>query len=94
MPRTPGSSIPPGSAAGSFAGAIENVAELPAWQTASLWWPDDHAWCVATEVDHDSTYVGCSPGCLDALLGEPALEVFAIDPAAGITYDADRVNRS
>jgi hypothetical protein len=49
---------------------------------------------VATEVDHDSTYVGCSPGCLDALLGEPALEVFAIDPAAGITYDADRVNRS
>ena len=38
-----------------FRGSLEMVPELsqyPPWgQSPSLWWPEDRAWCVATEVD-------------------------------------------
>jgi hypothetical protein len=40
-----------------------------------LWWPDDRAWCVATDIDLDSTYVGASREGVARLLAEPALEV-------------------
>ncbi len=41
----------------------------PPWtdQAANIWWPDDRAWCVATEVDLESTYVGGSAACITAL---------------------------
>jgi hypothetical protein len=76
-------------------GPIEGVfapCEAPFKQTANIWWPDDHAWCVATEVDLDSTYIGGSAACIAALVAAPELEAYAIDPAAGITYDSDTVN--
>jgi hypothetical protein len=52
----------------------------------SIWWPDDHAWCVATEIDLDSTYVGGARDCIAALLAEPRLETFpaAIDDRLGV----------
>src|SRR3954466_10197155 len=28
------------------------------YQSPSMWWPEDHAWFVSTEVDHAWTYVG------------------------------------
>lgn len=40
----------------------------------SLWWPADHAWCVATEIDFDSTYVGGSPACIEAILAAEGIE--------------------
>ena len=43
-------------------------------QSASLWWPADHAWCVATEVDFAWTYVGGPRSCIDALLADPRLD--------------------
>jgi hypothetical protein len=43
-------------------------------QSASLWWPADHAWCVATEVDHAWTYVGGSRAVINAILADPRLE--------------------
>lgn len=49
----------------------------PAWphhMSANLWWPADHAWCVATEVDFAWTYVGASRACIDAVLADPRLE--------------------
>lgn len=53
-----------------------------AFQSASLWWPDDHAWCVATEIDFDSTYVGCDDRCCDEILSLGDVESFEVDPAA------------
>jgi hypothetical protein len=61
-------------------------------QSANIWWPDDRAWCVATEIDFKSTYIGCSEACRDELAASPDLEAFPIDPAAGITFDSDRIN--
>jgi hypothetical protein len=43
-------------------------------QFANLWWPADHAWCVATEVDSVWTHVGGSRECIDAILRDPRLE--------------------
>lgn len=71
--------------------AIENMTEEPRTQSANIWWPEDRAWCVATEIDLNSTYVGCSAACRDDLL-ELDLEAFAIDPETGITYDSDLRN--
>ncbi|OLC54075.1 MAG: hypothetical protein AUH85_12630 [Chloroflexi bacterium 13_1_40CM_4_68_4] len=62
------------------------------FQSASLWWPDDRAWLVATEVDLDSTYVGGAAAAIDALLTDPALEAVRADIADGITAASDRIN--
>jgi hypothetical protein len=40
-----------------------------------LWWPDDRAWCVATDIDLDSTFVGATEEGVASLLAEPRLEV-------------------
>lgn len=48
-------------------------------QTPNLFWPDDHAWCCATDVDLDSTYVGGSAALVRDLLADHRLEVLAVD---------------
>jgi hypothetical protein len=50
-------------------------------QSASLWWPNDHAWCVSTEVDFDTSYVGCDESCCQKILRLPDIEALVIDPA-------------
>jgi len=54
--------------------------DLAGWQSPQLLWPLDRSWCVATEVDYDSTLVG-GPACLvDAILADARLEAFAVSP--------------
>lgn len=63
----------PLSAAASF--------EFGPWrQSPNLWWPDDRAWCVATEIDAYSTYVGASRRCVDRIVGAPDLEAIEVRP--------------
>jgi hypothetical protein len=50
----------------------------PFEQTPTLWWPDDRAWCVASEVDFHSTYVGGSRQLIDRLLGDERIEAFEV----------------
>lgn len=60
-----------------FAGPLASVTSLRwgAWfQSPSLWWPDDRAWCVATEIDDYSTFVAGSEACIEAIEQEPVLE--------------------
>jgi hypothetical protein len=58
-----------------------NVDVAPFEQTPNLWWPEDHAWCVATEVDLSTTYIACSQTCCDQLIDLPDIEALAIDPS-------------
>lgn len=64
-------------------GPVEAVAEStlgpPWWQTPNLSWPDDHAWCLASEIDLDSTYVACDAAYRDAILAVPELKALPID---------------
>jgi hypothetical protein len=66
----------------------------PSWQSPNLWWPDDRAWCVATEIDLMSTYVGGSHRCVRAVLDRPELEAVAVESSDGIAADSDAVNPS
>jgi hypothetical protein len=80
-------------ARGPLAAALETVYGVTwAYQSASIWWPDDRAWCVATEVDFDWTYVGGSAECIAAVLANPKLEVLPARLSDGVTYDSDRLN--
>ncbi|MEM9712252.1 MAG: hypothetical protein AAGA17_08555 [Actinomycetota bacterium] len=46
----------------------------------NLWWPDDGAWCVATDVDLPWTYVGASASTIDELERRTWLELRHVTP--------------
>ncbi|WP_154677090.1 hypothetical protein [Parafrankia discariae] len=67
--------------------------EHPPWdQRASLWWPEDRAWCVATDVDLMTTYVGGSQACINALTADDRLEAIPVQADQRITWDSDSIN--
>jgi hypothetical protein len=78
--------------AGPIEAASESALDGPGHQSPNLWWPDDRAWCVASEIDLDTTYIGCSEACRDEILAETDLETFAVDPATGIDCYSDPLN--
>ena len=59
----------PGRSLLLYEGAIEAAARFcrdePTCQSPNLWWPQDRAWCVATEIDLCWTYVGGSRALAD-----------------------------
>ncbi|MFD1504504.1 hypothetical protein FE374_05500 [Georgenia yuyongxinii] len=67
-------------------------ARVPWTQSPSLFWPADHAWCVATEVDFDSTLVAGTAETIGAVLAAPDLEALTILPGDSLQSDADHVN--
>ena len=60
--------------AGPLEGALTNLSTAFRHRSANLWWPEDHAWCVATEVDSAWTWVGGAAACIDRLLADGRLE--------------------
>lgn len=58
---------------------------FPAHQSPNLWWPADRAWCVATDIDLDATYVGGAEALI-ADLGSVAEHVAADDPITEGSY--------
>ncbi|HEV3187982.1 MAG TPA: hypothetical protein VGZ04_08035 [Acidimicrobiales bacterium] len=49
-------------------------------RTPNLWWPANHAWCVASEIDFPWTYVGGSSELIERLLADERLEVVPASP--------------
>jgi hypothetical protein len=69
------------------------IAKAVGWEDGpNLWWPDDHAWCVASEIDFPYTYVGGSQGLIAAILEDPAIESLAATDRDGISYSSDTIN--
>ncbi|MEE6140595.1 hypothetical protein SKC41_30325 [Mycobacterium sp. 050128] len=80
-------------ARGPVTAAAQSWATYPGRHlSANLWWPGDHAWCVATEIDFDSTYLGASEACVEELVANSELEVMPVDVTAGITANSDTLN--
>ncbi len=69
-----------------------SLCQAPFWQSPNLWWPDDQAWCVATEIDLTTTYIGASQRCVQAIAEHAGLEAAAVEPTDGITHFSDSVN--
>ena len=70
---------------GTVDDAVRNLAPEPHEQSANLWWPADRAWCVVTDVDLRSTYVGGSAACIAELIATPGLEAFPAAPRDRVT---------
>jgi hypothetical protein len=81
---------------GLYSGPIERaLAALDSFgdrRSPNLWWPQDRAWIVATEIDYAWTYIGGSAGLVEKLLARDTLEVLAAQLTDKPFYDADIVN--
>ena len=65
----------------------------PGWpESASLWWPGDRAWCVATDIDLMSTYVAGTTRCIEAVLASKSLESFAVTVDQTVHWRSDTIN--
>lgn len=62
------------------------------YRSPSLWWSDDRAWCVASDVDLQSTYLGASAECVQRLIHDGQLEVLPIGADQSVAMDADTIN--
>ena len=82
--------------AGPVDAAVGNGWQVtPDWfqpQSPNLFWPDDRAWFVGTEIDFDSTIVAGSRHLIDELLADPELECWPVHPTASLASDADTIN--
>jgi hypothetical protein len=61
-------------------------------QTANLWWPDDQAWCVASEIDLGWSYVGGPAGLIGQVLADPRIEALATSPDDPVSRVEDWVD--
>jgi hypothetical protein len=58
----------------------------------NLWWPEDHAWCVATEIDLSETYVAAAEECANQVVADPELEAHLVPIDGRVDVDGDVVN--
>ncbi len=61
-------------------------------QSPNLFWPDDRAWCAASEIDFDSTLIGGSTELIEAILDAPRFDAWPVGPTDSLAYDADKIN--
>jgi hypothetical protein len=64
---------------GSLA-ALPSLMDAQNGHSPNLWWPDDRAWCVATEIDLAWTYVGGSAALISDVVANPRLEAQSAAP--------------
>jgi hypothetical protein len=74
-----------------FSGPIEAVVdsslEAMPYQAPSLWWPDDEAWIVASEIDLSWTYVGGAPEVIDRVTAAWRFDGRRVGPDDPIRWD-------
>jgi hypothetical protein len=79
----------PAEAVGELA---EASAPFSRSQSPNLWWPQDRAWCVATEIDLKSTYIGAHRACLQDLASLPGVEAATVAADLGVDWLSDTLN--
>lgn len=65
---------------GPVEAAVGAGGPLYAGQSANLWWPQDHTWCVASEIDLPWTYVGGPEALIDELVADQRIEAVRASP--------------
>jgi hypothetical protein len=79
-----------------YSGPAEAVVTLASldgtWgQCPNIWWPADRAWCVASEIDLQWTYVGGPRGLIDAVLADDRIEALPAAPDDAVSRVEDWV---
>ena len=72
--------------------SFNDFLDFPGLDGPNIWWPADRSWCVSTDIDLDSTYIGASEECIERLLGHPSLEVLRTISDAPVHMGADTIN--
>lgn len=62
-------------------------------QSPSLWWPQDRAWFVASEIDLDSTIVAGTHSLIVDLLADPMIEALEVTSTTSLVAGADEINQ-
>lgn len=80
-----------------FSGHIDTVIsfQVPEFlrdRSPNIWWPEDRAWCVATAIDLESTYIGGTCECIERILNCPDLEALPTQIDARADYGGDTIN--
>ena len=58
----------------------------------SIWWPEDRTWCVATDIDLMSTYLGGNASAIQPLLGDERIEALPVPVDQRVDWEADSIN--
>jgi hypothetical protein len=58
----------------------------------SIWWPQDRAWCVTTEVDFCWTYVAGTQMCIEDVVTDARLEALITETGHRADYLSDDIN--
>jgi hypothetical protein len=61
-------------------------------QSPNLAWPVDRSWCMATEIDFDSTLVGGTAELIAAVVHSPGLEALEVTISSNLSSEGDTVN--
>ncbi len=69
-----------------------NLFESKGSNGPNLWWPDDRGWCLATEIDLDSTLVGGSAELIKGLLSDSDIEAVPARLEDSVAINADTMN--
>jgi hypothetical protein len=89
LPGEPPGLVPPAVRAGGrvrlpnrdyylYAGDRGGWSSLSPWTLPNIWWPEDHSWCVAREIDFVATYIGGTQSLIAALRADPTLPVISV----------------
>jgi len=62
-------------------------------KSPNLFWPADRSWCVASEIDFDSTLVGGASDLIQTVLDAPGLDAWRVNPEDSLAADADQINQ-
>ena len=99
-PRAPAFTLPHRSYA-LFTGRLDDALKIGRWvtgdwfvpQSPNLFWPDDRSWCVASEIDFDSTLVGGSTDLIAEIVDRHDLEAWPVGPDDSLAWDGDTLNQ-
>ncbi|MGY1602873.1 hypothetical protein [Geodermatophilus sp. SYSU D00815] len=72
--------------------AAANFAPEPAEQSPNLWFPADRSWCVVTDIDLMSSYVGGSAAAVGAVLAADGVDAWPAEPGDPVSPGSDPVN--
>jgi hypothetical protein len=79
-----------------YRGPIEAVTAF-SWgapqDSPNIWWPDDQAWCVATDIDLADTYIGGSEECISGIVADQEIEAFRTTLDARVDIGSDTINQ-
>jgi hypothetical protein len=61
-------------------------------QPPNLFWPHDRGWCVASEIDLESTYLGGPADLVSEVIADARLEAQPVQPDDPVEYSSDQID--